>query len=176
MLHPHMVDMIEYAKAQGARIWLNTNGSMFGRCPSTAGSSSGCSGGIDLIEFSMDAADAETYARSGPLTAAAARATCRRGGSGHVEQRPAQPSSCASNYKAPTRVVVSIIRQEAMEGRFEEAIDFWLKEIGVDEVITRKFLCWDDNTTIPSARRSTSISTRICRPRRRSRASGRSSG
>src|SRR5207302_7142033 len=49
---------------------------------------------------------------------------------------------------APTRVVVSIIRQEAIEGRLDEAIDFWLKEVGVDDVITRKFLTWDDNTTI----------------------------
>ena len=30
MLHPRMVDMIEVAKAKGARVWLNTNGSMFG--------------------------------------------------------------------------------------------------------------------------------------------------
>jgi len=34
MLHPQMVSMIEYAKAQGARIWMNTNGSMFGPLPS----------------------------------------------------------------------------------------------------------------------------------------------
>jgi hypothetical protein len=33
MLHPRMVDMIEYAKEKGARIWLNTNGSMFGPLP-----------------------------------------------------------------------------------------------------------------------------------------------
>ncbi len=30
MLHPAMVDMVEYAKHRGARIWMNTNGSMFG--------------------------------------------------------------------------------------------------------------------------------------------------
>ncbi len=30
MLHQHMTEMIEYAKAQGARVWLNTNGSMLG--------------------------------------------------------------------------------------------------------------------------------------------------
>ena len=33
MLHPHMVDMIEFAKAKGARVWMNTNGSMFGPTP-----------------------------------------------------------------------------------------------------------------------------------------------
>jgi hypothetical protein len=52
-------------------------------------------------------------------------------------------------HEAPTRVVVSLIRQDAIEGKLQEAIDFWLKDIGVDEVITRKFLTWDDNTTIP---------------------------
>ena len=44
MLHPKMVDMIEFAKAQGARVWMNTNGSMFGpTAGATAASSSGCS-------------------------------------------------------------------------------------------------------------------------------------
>jgi len=52
-------------------------------------------------------------------------------------------------HKAATRVVVSIIRQEATEGTLEAAIDFWVKEVGVDDVITRKFLTWDDNTRIP---------------------------
>ncbi|HYB53238.1 MAG TPA: SPASM domain-containing protein, partial [Thermoanaerobaculia bacterium] len=52
-------------------------------------------------------------------------------------------------HKALSRVVVSIIRQEATEGKLEAAVDFWLKDVGVDEVITRKFLSWDDNTAIP---------------------------
>ncbi|HEX6513075.1 MAG TPA: SPASM domain-containing protein, partial [Chloroflexota bacterium] len=51
-------------------------------------------------------------------------------------------------YQAGTRIVVSIIRQELIEGRLDQAIDFWLKEVGVDDVITRKFLTWDDNTQI----------------------------
>jgi len=50
--------------------------------------------------------------------------------------------------RAPSRVVVSIIRQEAMEGKLDAAVQFWLKDVGVDEVITRKFLTWDDNTSI----------------------------
>ena len=29
-----------------------------------------------------------------------------------------------------------------------KAESFWRNEIGVDNVITRKFLSWDDNTTI----------------------------
>src|SRR5262249_27084606 len=46
------------------------------------------------------------------------------------------------------RIVVSLIRQEIIEGKLDDAIRFWTEEIGVDEVITRKFLSWDDNTTI----------------------------
>ncbi len=42
-----------------------------------------------------------------------------------------------------------MIRQEIIEGKLDEYVQFWLKEVGVDEVITRKFLTWDDNTTIP---------------------------
>src|SRR5437588_11524529 len=62
MLHPHLVDMIEYAKARGARVWLNTNGSMFGPIPRLRAKLERLiKAGIDLIEFSMDAGDAETY-------------------------------------------------------------------------------------------------------------------
>ena len=49
---------------------------------------------------------------------------------------------------APSRIVVSLIRQEALEKKLDAAVEFWIKKVGVDEVITRKFLTWDDNTTI----------------------------
>src|SRR4029079_10862488 len=63
MLHPKMVDMIEFAKARGARVWMNTNGSMFGPPPVLRQKLERIlRAGIDLIEFSMDAGDAETYA------------------------------------------------------------------------------------------------------------------
>src|ERR1700716_829849 len=53
MLHPHMVDMIELAKASGARIWMNTNGSMFGPTPALRQKLERViTAGIDLIEFS----------------------------------------------------------------------------------------------------------------------------
>ncbi len=63
MLHPRMVEMIEYAKEKGAGVWLNTNGSIFGPIPKLRRKLERIiSAGIDLIEFSMDAGDAETYA------------------------------------------------------------------------------------------------------------------
>jgi hypothetical protein len=103
--------------------------------------------GIDLIEFSMDAGDAETYATVRPP---------HRGGPPRDPER--WWSNAVSNVRAAlelrrrhhatTRIVVSIIRQQQIEGKLDAAIDFWMKDVGVDEVITRKFLTWDDNTQI----------------------------
>ncbi len=95
----------------------------------------------------MDAGDAETYAVVRPP---------HRGGPPRDPQKwwgTAVDNVRASlalrkELKAPTRIVVSIIRQDHIEGKLDAAIDFWIKEIGVDEVITRKFLSWDDNTHI----------------------------
>ena len=151
MLHPHMVEMIEYARERGARIWMNTNGSMFGPTAKHREKLERIiKANIDLIEFSMDAGDAELYAQLRPP----------RGG---MTKSPQQwwdrqvgnvraALELRKQHRAPTRVVVSVIRQEAIEGKLQDAIDFWLKEVGVDEVITRKFLTWDDNTTIPAGK------------------------
>ena len=147
MLHPQMVEMIEYAKEQGARVWLNTNGSMLGPHPKTREKLKRIvKAGIDLIEFSMDAADPETYAKVRPPRGGAPRDP-EKWFSGHVDNIRAA-LELRKEYKTATRVVVSIIRQELIEGKLDEAIQFFLKDVGVDDVITRKFLTWDDNTTI----------------------------
>jgi len=147
MLHVNMVEMIEYAKEQGARVWLNTNGSMFGPTPALRTKLDRViRAGIDLIEFSMDAGDPQTYAlvrppRGGPPSDAQAWWDRMVGNvKAALELR--------KQYKQGTRVVVSIIRQELIEGKLDDAVKFWLEEIGVDDVITRKFLSWDDNTSI----------------------------
>jgi pyruvate-formate lyase-activating enzyme len=148
MLHPQMVEMIEYAKARGARVWLNTNGSMFGPIPKLRNKLERLiRAGIDLIEFSMDAGDAETYATVRPPHGGPPR-NPEQWWQNQVANVEAA-LEMRKRLRAPTRVVVSIIRQQAVEGRMEAALDFWLKEVGVDEVITRKFLTWDDNTAIP---------------------------
>jgi MoaA/NifB/PqqE/SkfB family radical SAM enzyme len=147
MLHPHMVEMIEYAKARGARIWMNTNGSMFGPGARTRNKLErliAC--GIDLIEFSMDAADAETYAIVRPPRGGAPRDP-EKWFNDHVDNVRAA-LLLRKEQKATTRIVVSIIQQDIIKDKLQAAIDFWLKDIGVDEVITRKFLTWDDNTEI----------------------------
>lgn len=148
MLHCHMVEMIEYAKSKGARIWLNTNGSMFG--PHLAGRDKLerlIKVGADLIEFSMDAGDAETYAKLRPPRGGLTKSK-DEWWEGQVSNVRAA-LELRKKYIAPSRIVVSIIRQEEIEGKLTQATNFWLNEVGVDEVITRKFLTWDDNTTVP---------------------------
>ena len=147
MLHPHMVEMIEYAKARGARIWLNTNGSMFGPTEKLRRKLERIlRAGIDLIEFSMDAGDAATYAKVRPPHGGPPRDPDQWWAREVANIRAAL--DLRKQLTTPTRVVVSIIRQKEMEGKLEAATRFWLEEVGVDEVITRKFLTWDDNTTM----------------------------
>ncbi len=147
MLHPHMVEMIEYAKAQGGRIWLNTNGSMFGPTAKLRTKLERIiRAGIDLIEFSMDAGDAETYAKVRPPHGGPPRDP-RQWWERHVANVRAA-LELRKTFPSPTRVVVSIIRQKDLEGKLDQATQFWLQEVGVDEVITRKFLTWDDNTSM----------------------------
>ncbi len=147
MLHPQMTEMIEYAKAQGARVWLNTNGSMFGPTPPLRQRLERIiQAKIDLIEFSMDAGDAETYAALRPPRKGPPR-NPRKWWGDHVENIR-QALMLRKKYQSPTRIVVSLIMQAALEGKLEQAVDFWLKDVGVDDVITRKFLTWDDNTNI----------------------------
>lgn len=148
MLHRDMVDMVEYAKARGARVWMNTNGSMFGPTASLREKLRrliAC--GTDLIEFSMDAADAATYAQLRPPHGGPPRHP-ERWWQNHLDNIKAA-IELRRELVSTTRIVVSMIRQEAIEGQLEEGVAFWLKEIGVDEVITRKYLTWDDNTTLP---------------------------
>ena len=101
---------------------------------------------IDIIEFSMDAGDFETYAKVRPPL---------KGKNGDPKKRWEDQVSNIQEalqlrlkFKSTTRIVVSIIRQKAIEGKLDEAISFWKDTVGVDEVITRKFLSWDDNTNI----------------------------
>ena len=59
MLHPKAVDLMEYAKKTGAKVGLITNGSRF----TEESSRRLLEAGVDMIEFSVDAADPKTYER-----------------------------------------------------------------------------------------------------------------
>jgi len=147
MMHPRMTQMIEFAKNQGCRVWLNTNGSLFGPNErQRAKLERIIKSGVDIIEFSMDAGDAVTYNQVRPPL---------KGNVSNIQSRwtdQVENIKKALEYrlihKTSTRIVVSIIRQQLIEGKLDAAINFWMEEVGVDEVITRKFLSWDDNTNI----------------------------
>src|ERR1700694_1545037 len=60
MLYPRMTGMVEYAKPKRARVWMTTTASRFGPDPKGRQRLERViRAGIDLIEFSMDAGDAE---------------------------------------------------------------------------------------------------------------------
>lgn len=147
MMHKQMVSMVERAKGWGCRIWMNTNGSLFGPVPhQRANLRRLIASEIDLIEFSMDAGDATTYAKVRPPISGTGGDPIKRWNDQVSNVKAAL--SMRRELRSPTRVVVSIIRQAAVEGKLEEAMRFWLDDVGVDDVITRKYLSWDDNTTL----------------------------
>src|SRR5262249_59704617 len=103
-----------------------------------------------VIEFDLEAGDGETCATVRPPHGGRPRHP-EAWWAGQVENVRAA-LELRKELWATTRVVVSIIQQEAVAARLQAAVDFWLKRVGVDEVITRKFLSWDDKTVIPLAR------------------------
>src|SRR5258708_16492502 len=58
MLHPQATELLVYAKDVGCKIGLITNGSLFDEANSRAL----LDAGVDMIEFSVDACDPQTYA------------------------------------------------------------------------------------------------------------------
>jgi methionyl-tRNA formyltransferase/MoaA/NifB/PqqE/SkfB family radical SAM enzyme len=133
MMHPaDMVSLIEYARSVGARVWLNTNGSLMP--PEKIDRLLGCS--LDQVEFSVDAADPETYAvvRAGLDWEGLLRSVRY-----FVAER--------NRRKASTNIVVSVIEQEMVKDHMDDIARFWL-ELGVDEVMRRKFLTWGSNTRL----------------------------
>src|ERR1700746_4105214 len=57
MLHPQATELLVYAKNVGCKIGLITNGSLFNEANSRAL----LDAGVDMIEFSVDACDPQTY-------------------------------------------------------------------------------------------------------------------
>lgn len=145
-LHPQCVELIEYAKAKGTGIWLNTNGTLLG--PHSKKTKRDLERliecGIDMIEFSVDAGDPETYSIVRPP----------RRGKGTPERwhRLVAGIRYAVEYrnklKAPTRLVCSIVMSEYVRGKIDQAVNFWLNDVQLDEVIKRKYLTWDTNTKL----------------------------
>lgn len=134
MMHPDdMSQLIARAKGVNSRVWLNTNGSLF--TEENMRRLLAC--GTDMIECSVDAADPDIYkiVRAG-LDWDRLVASVRR----LLEIR--------QEIGSPTRIVVSVINQAIVRDKMDGIANFWLKDIGVDEVIRRKFLTWGSNTTL----------------------------
>jgi pyruvate-formate lyase-activating enzyme len=123
MLHPQVVELVQYAKLQGARIGLITNGSRFHNKNLTAL----IGVGIDNIEFSADAPDEETYRRVRPGL-----------DWGRLNRNVKMAVEIRNRLKAETRIIVSVIDQENVD--IAAAEEYWNNI--VDKVQIRKYLTW----------------------------------
>lgn len=133
MLHPQVTELLVYAKSVGAKIGLITNGSKFDEENSRAL----LEANVDMIEFSVDAAEEDTYkvVRAGLSWDELLINTKRM-----LKLR----DEIGSNSK----IIASAVQQEGVD--INEVERLWVNEIGIDYLIKRKFLSWGVNTTIDS--------------------------
>lgn len=124
LLHPQMVELIEYAKSEGAKVGLITNGSLLK--DETVDRLLACN--TDAIEVSADAADEETYEK------------VRAGLDFELLLRNVRYLMVKRNEShSKTKVIVSIVNQKGVD--VENAVKFWSKI--VDNVQVRKYLTWN---------------------------------
>ncbi|WGS65723.1 radical SAM/SPASM domain-containing protein [Marinitoga aeolica] len=123
MLHPKMVELIEYAKKAGAKIGLITNGSLFNE----ENSKRLIEANIDMIEFSVDAAKKEDYEK---IRVGLSWENLVKNVERMVELR--------NKLKSKTKIIVSAIVQQGINP--DEILDFWKEK--ADHVQLRKFLTW----------------------------------
>jgi radical SAM protein with 4Fe4S-binding SPASM domain len=126
MLHPQAVELFEYAKEKGCKVGLITNGSRF----STSDMERLLKCGIDMIEFSVDADDPQTYMKVRPgLDFDVLVNNVKK----LVELR--------DQTKATTKIIASGINQEGVD--LDKVAQFWAPI--VDEFQKRKYLTWGIN-------------------------------
>ena len=132
MLHPKAVELVEYAKRVGSKVGLITNGSIFNE----ENSMRLLKTQIDMIEFSVDAADIQTYAnvRIGLSWDKLLRNVKRM-----VQLR--------NELKCSTKIIASAVNQIDID--IEEVAKFW--EPIVDNFQKRKYLTWGINNPLKSA-------------------------
>ena len=135
MLHPEAVELLCYAKKVGCKIGLITNGSAF-----TENSSRKLlEAGVDMIEFSVDAKEEDTYK------------IVRKGLDWQKLLRNARRMiEIRNSTGSKSKIVASGVNQQGVE--IDDVEKFWREEIGVDNFIKRKFLTWGTNTTLNSDR------------------------
>lgn len=132
MLHPKAVELMEYAKGKGARIGLISNGSRF----DDERARRLLKAGVDMIEISVDAADAETYDR------------VRKGLDwDNLVATVKKIVSLRNEMKSPAKVIASGVNQVGVD--IDEVAAFW--EPIVDNFQRRKYLTWGINDPQNSA-------------------------
>jgi len=132
MLHPKAVELIEYAKNVGAKVGLITNGSKFTResCVRLLEAQ------IDMIEFSVDAADPAAYAK------------VRKGLDWNdLLINVKRTVELRNKLKSQTKIIASGVNQVDVD--IEIVAKFW-KPI-VDNFQKRKYLTWGINDPAKSA-------------------------
>ena len=126
MLHPKAVELMEYAKRVGAKVGLITNGSMF-----TEGSIRRLlEAQVDMIEFSVDAADPDTYAK------------VRKGLNWEtLSDNVKRMVELRNKLKSKTKIIASGVNQIGVD--IDKVATFWSQI--VDEFQKRKYLTWGIN-------------------------------
>lgn len=126
MLHPQATELMLYAKAQNCKLGIISNGSRY----TDENLSDLIQANVDVLEFSVDAGDEQTYNTVRPgldwnrLNDTIDRAVAIR-----------------DKTNAKTRIVTSIINQTGVDVDHAEA--YWAKK--VDKVQIRKYLTWGYN-------------------------------
>lgn len=132
MLHSKAIELMEYAKKAGAKVGLITNGSMF----TEKNSNRLLEAQVDMIEFSVDAGDPDTYS------------IVRKGLNWEVlVENVKRMVDLRNKLKSNTNIIASGINQ--MGVNIEEAAKFW--EPIVDNFQKRKYLTWGINDPFKSA-------------------------
>ncbi|MDI6591492.1 MAG: radical SAM protein [Patescibacteria group bacterium] len=126
LLHKDIIELIEYAKKAGARIGLITNGSlMSGKAAERI-----VECGTDMIEFSADAGDKETYEK------------IRRGlNFDTLVENVKYTVKKRNELKSPSKIIASIVNQKIVHDKLDSIVAFWEKI--VDKVQVRKYLTWN---------------------------------
>ena len=132
MLHPKGVELIEYAKRACAKVGLITNGSRF----TEESSRRLLEAGVDMIEFSVDASDPETYAN------------VRKGLNWDVLlQNIKRMVKLRNELGSTTKIIASGVNQMGVD--IDKVAKFW--EPIVDNFQKRKYLTWGINDPVRSA-------------------------
>ena len=134
MLHPQATELLVYAKNVGCKIGLITNGSLFDEANSRAL----LDAGVDMIEFSVDACDPQTYAvvRKGLEWDA-------------LVENSKRMLSLRNARKSSSKIVASAVVQTGVD--IDAVEKYWVDGIGMDYLIKRKFLTWGTNTTLDAS-------------------------